>query len=178
MLIEEGDLTRLLSRLRLGELELFAGRLEPGYAAPDLDTEVLFNEPMSIVVAPGHPLTGVSRPGWKALAALPWVMPPPWASLRVKLEQVFLGKGLQPPGDTVETTSFLALHTVMRRRGAAALMARSVARHFEREGLVQVLPVRVPVDLPPVGIITMRGRRKSPSADRLIDCLRSAVPGA
>ncbi|MBP6817196.1 MAG: LysR family transcriptional regulator [Burkholderiaceae bacterium] len=176
VLVEEGDLTRLLPRLRLGELELFIGRLEPGYAAPDLDTEVLFNEPMSIVVAPDHPLAAVARPAWKALAALPWVMPPPWASLRVKLEQVFLAKGLQPPGDTVETASFLALHTVVRSRGAAALMARSVARHFERERLVRVLPVRVPVELPPVGIITMRGRRNSPSADRLIECLRAVAP--
>ncbi|MBP8306465.1 MAG: LysR family transcriptional regulator [Burkholderiaceae bacterium] len=177
VLVEEGDLTRLLPRLRLGELELFVGRLEPGYAAPDLATEVLFNEPMNIVVAPDHPLTGVTRPGWKALAALPWVVPPPWASLRVKLEQVFLAKGLQPPGDTVETASFLALHTIVRARWAAALMARSVARHFEREGLLRVLPIRVPVELPPVGIITMRGRRKSPSAERLIDCLRAAAPG-
>ena len=29
----------------------------------------------------------------------------------------FLAKGLQPPSDTVETASFLALHTVVRRRG-------------------------------------------------------------
>ena len=176
VLVEEGDLTRLLPRLRLGELELFIGRLEPGYAAPDLDTEVLFNEPMRIVVAPDHPLAALARPTWKALAALPWVMPPPWASLRVKLEQVFLAKGLQPPGDTVETASFLALHTVVRRRGAAALVARSVARQFERERLVRVLPVRVPVELPPVGIITVRGRRNSPSADRLIECLRAVAP--
>ena len=36
VLIDEGDLTRLLPKLRLGELDLFVGRLEPAYASPDL----------------------------------------------------------------------------------------------------------------------------------------------
>ena len=53
VLIEEGDLTHLLPKLRLGELDLFVGRLEPGYAAPDLQTEALFEEPMVVVAAPG-----------------------------------------------------------------------------------------------------------------------------
>ena len=56
VLIEEGDLTRLLPKLRLGELDLFVGRLEPGYASPDLVTEALLEEPMAVVVRP------VSRP--------------------------------------------------------------------------------------------------------------------
>ena len=60
--VEEGDLTRLLPRLRLGEVDLFVGRLEPGYAAPDLETEALYEEPMRIVARPDHPLAGRRRP--------------------------------------------------------------------------------------------------------------------
>ena len=44
VLIDEGDLTRLLPKLRLGELDLFVGRLEPGYASPDLETEALYDD--------------------------------------------------------------------------------------------------------------------------------------
>ncbi|MCA3184539.1 MAG: LysR family transcriptional regulator, partial [Cupriavidus sp.] len=40
VLVEEGDLTHLLPRLRLSELDVIVGRLEPAYAAPDLVTEV------------------------------------------------------------------------------------------------------------------------------------------
>lgn len=36
-----GDRTRLPPKLRLGEIDLFVGRLEPGHAAPDLVTEKL-----------------------------------------------------------------------------------------------------------------------------------------
>ena len=175
VLVEEGDLTRLLPRLRLGELDLFVGRLEPGYAAPDLVTEVLFNEPMVAVVEPGHALAGKPRPGWADLAALPCVMPPPWASLRVKLEQQFFRHGLQPPSDLIETSSFLAQATFIGQRGAVGFMARSVARHFEREGVLKVLTLKVPVELPSVGLITMRGRTATTTTSQLMDCLRQAA---
>ncbi len=175
VLVEEGDLTHLLPKLRLGELDLFVGRLEPGYAAPDLVTEALFNEPMVAVVKPGHTLTHKARPGWADLAALPSVMPPPWASLRVKLEQQFYKHGLHPPTDLVETSSFLALLTFVAERNAAGFLARSVARHFERQGVVKVLPLKITVELPPIGVMTMRGRMLTPTAEQLMECLRAAA---
>lgn len=178
VLVEEGDLTHLLPKLRLGELDLFVGRLEPGYASPDLIAEALYNEPMVVVVKPGHALTSKRKPAWSDLASAPCVMPPPWASLRVKLEQMFFRHGLQPPGDIIETSSFLALSTFLRERGAAGFMARSVAAQYEREGLVKVLKMTVPIDLPPIGIMTLRGRLLTPVSQQLMECLRSAAPGA
>lgn len=179
VLVEEGDLTRLLPRLRLGELDLFVGRLEPGYAAPDLETEALYDEPMALVVRPGHALAaGRRRPAWPALAAAPWVVPPPWASSRVKLEQTFFRHGLQPPADLVESASFLAIQSFVRERGAVGFLARSVARHFVAQGLVQVLDVALPFELPPVGLITVRGRLRTPAADQLMQCLRAVAKQA
>ena len=175
VLVEEGDLTRLLPRLRMGELDLFVGRLEPGYAAPDLVTEALYEEQMAIVARPEHPLALKAKPSWADLAAAPWVMPPPWASSRVKLDQMFFKHALHPPADIVETASFLATLTFVRERPAVGFLARGVARHFEREGLVKVLPVRLQIELPPVGIITMRGRLRTPSSEQLIECLRRAA---
>ena len=177
VLVEEGDLTHLLPKLRLGELDLFVGRLEPGYAAPDLVTEALCREEMRVVVRPGHPLAARRTVAWKDLADLPCVVPPPWASLRVKLEQQFHRHGLQPPHDLVETASFLAQVTFVQQRGAAAFMAEAVARHFEAAGLVQVVPLDVPVELPAAGLITMRDRPLTPVTQQLIDCLRIAAAG-
>lgn len=175
VLVEEGDLTRLLPKLRLGELDLFVGRLEPGYAAPDLVTEALLEEPMAVVVKPNHPLLSKRKPGWKDLAAMPCVMPPPWASLRVKLDQMFFREGLHPPVDIVESASFLSQLSFLQQRDAAAFMARSVAQHFQRQRVLEVLSIKVPIELPPVGLITLRGRRGTPSAERLIECLRFAA---
>jgi DNA-binding transcriptional LysR family regulator len=175
VLVEEGDLAHLLPKLRLGELDLFVGRLEPGYAAPDLIAEPLFNEPMVAVVKPDHPLARKAKPRWADLAAIPSIMPPPWASLRVKLEQQFYQLGLQPPTDVIETASFLALLTFVGQRDAAGFMARSVARHFEREGAVKVLPLKIALDLPPIGMMTMRVRKLTTTARQLMECLRQAA---
>lgn len=177
VLVEEGDLTHLLPKLRLGELDLFVGRLEPGYAAPDLETEALYNESMVAVVRPDHPVLKKARPGWADLATLPCVLPPPWASLRVKLEQEFHKHGLHPPTDLIETSSFLAQITFVQDRAAVAFMARSVGRYFEKQGWVTQLKIKVPVDLPPVGLITVRGRRLTATTQQLMDCLRQSAKG-
>ncbi|MDD0838195.1 LysR family transcriptional regulator [Curvibacter sp. HBC61] len=172
VLVEEGDLTRLLPPLRQGELDVFVGRLEPGYAAPDLETEALYTEPMCIVCGPRHPLARRRRVDWAELAAQPWVMPPPWASSRIKLNQMFYKHRLNPPVDVIESASFLVTLTCLREHGAMGFWAQSVARHYRDQGLVRVLPIEVPIDLPPVGLITVRGRLRTPAAEQFMACLR------
>ena len=175
VLIDEGDLTRLLPKLRLGELDLFVGRLEPGYAAPDLETEALYNDPMVAVAHPTHRLARKRQVRWADVAAGPCVLPPPWASLRVKLEQQFFAHGLQPPIDIIESASFLSQITFLQQRGAVAFMARAVARHFVQQGMVAVLNLPVAVELPPVGLITLRGQRMTPVTGLLVEHLREVA---
>ncbi len=175
VLIEEGDLTRLLPKLRLGELDLFVGRLEPGYASPDLETEALYADPMVAVVRPDHPLARKRRATWADLAAQPCVLPPPWASLRVKLEQQFFAHGLHPPADIVESASFLSQITFLHQRSAVAFMARTVARHWAAQGMLAVVRLPVPIELPPVGLITLRGQAITPVTAALVECLREVA---
>lgn len=175
VLVEEGDLTRLLPRLRVGELDLFVGRLEPGYAAPDLLTEPLYEEPMCIVCRPDHALARQAKPRWADLAAMPWVVPPPWASSRIKLNQMFYQQGLNPPVDIVETSSFLVTLSFLRQRSALAFVARGVARYLAQEQLAQVLPMALKIELPPVGLITMRQRLRTPACEQMMACLRRAA---
>jgi DNA-binding transcriptional LysR family regulator len=176
VLVEEGDLTRLLPQLRLGELDVFVGRLEPGYAAPDLETEPLYEEPMCIVCGPRHALARRRAPDWADLAAARWVMPPPWASSRVKLHQLFYKHGLNPPVDVIESASFLVTLSCLRERGALGFWARSVAEHYQAQELIRILPVQAPMELPPVGLITLRGRLRPPAAEQLMACLRTVNP--
>src|SRR5262245_18139580 len=172
--IEEGDLTRLMTRLRVGELDLIVGRLEQGYAAPDLETEALYDETMCLVARPDHPMAKKARPSWNELAELPWVVPPPWASSRIKLNQVFYQHGLNPPVDLIETASFLAMLSFVRQRPAIGFVGRAVARYLEKEGLAKTLAVKLPIELPPVGIITLRGRSRTPATTQLVEALRKA----
>lgn len=175
VLVEEGDLTRLLPRLRRGELDVLVGRLEPGYAAPDLDTEPLYQEPMCLVVNAHHTLARQKKITWAQLAQHAWVVPPPWASSRIKLEQIFHKHGLNPPSDLIESASFLAISCAIRDHHAIGFVARGVGLHFQKEGLFKVLPVSLDMDLPPVGLITMRGQKTSLTTQTLMACLRDVA---
>jgi len=176
--IEEGDLSQLLPRLRVGELDLIVGRLEPGYAAPDLATEVLHAEPMCLVAARGNPLHRVARPGWEALARQPWILPPVWASSRMKLNQAFYRRGLNPPDDVIETASYLMTVTFLARRRAIAFVARGVGSRLAREHVGKVLPIDLRLEMPPVGILTLRSRRQTPAAEQFIEGLRDSATDA
>ena len=109
------------------------------------------------------------------LAELPWVVPPPWASSRSKLAQMFYKHRLVPPADIVETASFLVTLSVMHQRPAVGFLARGVAQHFSQQGMLRILKIKVPIELPPVGIITLRGRPKTPASQLLMDCLRKVA---
>ena len=172
VMIEEGDLASLVPRLRAGELDLVVGRLEPAHAAPDLEAEPLYNEPMVVVAGPEHALARKPRVSWGDLAAQPWVVPPPWASMRRKLGEAFQGRRLDMPTDLVEAVSFLAIVSLVRERPAVAFLARSVARAFARERMVSVLAIGFRQPMPPVGLIRLRGGRRPPSAEQLVDSLR------
>lgn len=177
--IEEGDLSRLLPRLRTGELDVIVGRLEPGYAAPDLETEALYAEPMRVIVAPGHPLAARRSLGWADLALQPWVVPPAWASSRVKLVQLFHRHGLEPPSDVIESASYLVTLTFLHQRGCVGFVAGAVADQLARQGWAVPLALPVPIELPPVGLIQLRHGLRTPAADRLLALLREgARPGA
>jgi DNA-binding transcriptional LysR family regulator len=173
--VEEGDLSRLLPRLRQTELDLIVGHLEPGYASPDLETETLYDEPMNVICETGHRLVARKKPDWSDLVAQPWVVPPAWASWRAKLDQLFHERKLNPPSDLVETASFLVMLTVMRQRQALGIVGHSVAMHLEREKLARIINVKVAIELPPVGIITIRGSPHTPATQQIIEALRQAA---
>ena len=177
VLVEEGDLTHLLPKLRLGELDFFIGRLEPGYAAPDLSTEVLHDEPMVAIAARQSAIAKKRAPTWTDIAALPCVMPPSWASLRVKLEQQFHRHGVTPSADLMETSSYLAALMFVGQRGAVGFFAQFAARHFERSGLCRILNIPLEVTVPPVGVMTLRETKLSASSRQLLACLRDVSRG-
>lgn len=175
ILVEEGDLTRLLPRLRRGELDLLVGRLEPGYAAPDLHTEALYNDPMCLVVHKHHPLAKKRKVTWATLTQWPWVVPPPWASSRTKLVQIFHQHGLNPPENLVETASFLAILNAVTEQEAIGFVAREVGMHFQQKGLFNILPIALEMDLPPVGLIMLRGQEPSHATQALMANLRKVA---
>lgn len=95
----------LLSRLRRGELDLVVGRMTEAREIHDLAFEHLYYERLLLVVRAGHPLVGVDPLPAEALAAYPWVLPPPQTTLRQQVDSFCVRHALQLPSRLLETLS-------------------------------------------------------------------------
>jgi DNA-binding transcriptional LysR family regulator len=177
VLVEDGFLDTLLPRLRAGEFDMVISRLEPRWTTADLEAEPLYQDSLTVVASPHHPLVGVRKPGWRQLSTVPWIVPRAGAPIRLRLERTFSEQGLSMPRDVVEVTSLMSIAMMLRERPAVALLSDCVARDLAGMGVVRVLPVALPFDLAPVGLIRVRGKPVSPAGRLLIDCLHSAAEG-
>jgi len=132
---------------------------------------------MRLICSPSHPLAAQKRVSWAQLQTQRWVMPPPWATSRTKLHQLFYKNRLNPPTDCLESASYLATLAFVQTQNAVGFVARNVAQHLHTQGLVQVLPVALPMELPPVGVMLLAGQSPSVVTLKLLACLREVAQG-
>ncbi len=100
-----GSSAFLLSRLRMGELDLVVGRMTEAREIRDLAFEHLYYEPLSLVVRAGHPLAGIDPLPPARLNAFPWVLPPPQTTLRQQVDSFCVRHSLTLPDRLLETLS-------------------------------------------------------------------------
>jgi DNA-binding transcriptional LysR family regulator len=174
--VREGPLEALLPELSLGRLDLVVGRL-PYQQSRDLEAKVLGAHPVVLVTRPRHPLTRRRTLAWKDLAEYPWVLPAVDSLLREPVESAFQEHGLDLPGDHIETISVHVTSGYVQMTDAIGAMARDVALYYRRLGVVSVLPLNFPRDAQPLGMTWHRGRRLSPSARLMMQCLEQAAKG-
>lgn len=172
----------------LAEL-LVAGRLDfalarlPETRDPGLfELEPLGEEPVDLVVRPGHALARRPRLAARDLLGYDWVMPGPGALLRRTVLERLAALGLPPPPGRLATSSFLLTLAMLRETNAIAPLASAVARRFAsgpeegpEAGLV-ILPIDLGIVVPAYGLLRLRGARLTPAAQRLSDLIRAQVP--
>lgn len=175
--IDDGLMEPLLERLRLGELDLVIGRLDAVPEVTGLALESLYLDEVVAVVSYDSPLAQQRDISWSRLAEHPWTLPPAGSFVRSRFDELSRQSGMPRPRDVVETSSFLAMVTLLRERGAVCLMSSALAHYCERVQLARVLSLS-PVHLnAPVGIIRIEGRRERPGVAHFSECLRLAARG-
>ncbi|MGH8417973.1 MAG: pca operon transcription factor PcaQ [Pseudomonas sp.] len=99
-----GPSAYLLSRLRLGELDLVVGRMTESPEILGLSFEHLYSESMTLVVRRGHPLLTHL---WsdKRLEDYPLVLPLAGTTIRKFADSLFVQHGISPPRQRLETLS-------------------------------------------------------------------------
>ncbi|MFS0826147.1 pca operon transcription factor PcaQ [Pseudomonas phoenicis] len=96
---------QLLGQLHLGELELVVGRMTDSPQIQGLSFEHLYNESMSLVVRPGHPLLAAGAKARERVSGYPLVLPPEGTTIRRHADSLFVQCAIELPAQRLETLS-------------------------------------------------------------------------
>lgn len=173
--VEEGRFDALLPALRAGDLDVLVLRLEPSRITPDLEVERLYPDPLCLVCGAANPLARRDTLSWSDLIEQAWIVPPRPSTIRIKVEDLFLSQGFAMPPSIVEAMSFLAIRALLDETSSVSVLAQSVARHWQAQGAVHILPIEFPLVLAHVGIVTLKGRHQAKNVAALVEAVRGAV---
>ncbi|MFF7400218.1 LysR family transcriptional regulator [Achromobacter sp. NPDC008082] len=149
----EGLLEPLVERVERREIDLIIGPLDVRASRSGLCTEWLMTDTFSVVARRGHPLTELAAPRWEDTDGYPWILPPPGILSRVRLDQAVSEAGMPPPRPAVQTSSLVALLSMLQDRDYIATLASSVARMYERWNLISIVPMPSRLEFGPIGML-------------------------
>ena len=170
--VDTGTSAALLTRLRLGELDLVVGRMSEAEEIRDLAFEHLYHEPMIAVVRAGHPVTGQTGMTPTALTYYPWVIPPPRTTLREQLERYWVEQSIDPP-HALETLSLPLSSAYVLGTDAVWITPADTARDYVQSHQMVVVAAPIEIRGGSVGFAINSSQPMSPAARQLCDCLRA-----
>lgn len=171
----EGVLDDLLHKLDHGELDIVLGRLGGRALPAGCATLRLYDEPICVVAAAGHPLTEAGTLTLASVHALPWVLPLPGTMMSERLAQAFEPAGLTLPAARMQSNSLLATLAQVCHSDWLAAMPLAIARYHERQGLIRILPLRMQAHFGAIAAVYRRHAAPMPAVQAALDWLTQAL---
>lgn len=151
-------------------VELTIGRITTPAVDDTLDTEILFSERLYVVVGATSPLARRRKVTMADLTDEQWVLPPADSISGKLIADIFHANGLKIPEACVVTQSVQLHNRLLARGDFITIFPGSALRTHSKD--LCVLPIRLPGDPQPVGIVTLKNRTLSPVAQLFLDCAR------
>lgn len=166
--ITVGSSDRLLEEVVSRRLDFAICRIPPNMNPLWFDYVHLGNETLRLVVAPDHPLAGKTAVDEEDLSRQNWVLQERGSLLRQIVDDFHRAKGILP-GSVVSTSSVLLTILLIKQTKRVGLFADTVARLLEEHGLLRALPIKADLTVPDFGIIKLKDRDLSMSAQLVFD---------
>jgi DNA-binding transcriptional LysR family regulator len=141
----------------------------------DLDVEVLFNDPFSLVVSRNSKWARRRKLDLTDLVDEPFIIPPAEAWGGALVVEAFRQRGLAPPKVLVSTLSISLRNGLIDDSGFITLLTRSVIRTYGERYALKVLPIALPAHRSPVGIVMLRNRTLAPVVKLFIQSAREVA---
>lgn len=153
--LRTGTNVELLTALKAGELDFVIGRMAEPDAMQGLSFELLYAEPLALVVRPGHPL--LAQPGasssLQAVLDYPLVVATPGTVPRHHTDALFQTHGLRLPTGVTETLSVSVARLLACRSDAVWITPERAARDDMAQGGLVRLSIPTSGTKEPVGLL-------------------------
>lgn len=162
----------LIRGVRAMRLDFVLARVPPDVDPSEFDVLRAGVEHVDVIARRGHPLADRGPVTLTDLLSHDWVMQASGAPIRVAIEEALLGQGARPPMRVTNTSSLLVTIAMLEATDALAPVSREVARLLTGGGAapgLAILPVVERVVVAPYSLLSIRGRRLAPVAQRCRD---------
>ena len=173
--VVEGTHDQLIPALRVGDIDVILGRQAQSSADAGVSSEVLYHEPVSVVVRKGHPLMAQQNLQLADLLNYPWILPLKDTALREEVDNAFLSAGLTLPKNTIESVSILTNRKLLTFTDMIAVMPFQVIRFYEEIGLLERLPIELQAKLGPVGASVRDEAEQRPLLQYVLQVVREVA---
>jgi DNA-binding transcriptional LysR family regulator len=156
--------------LRERSIDLLLGRIPESFAETDLEADILFDDPVHVVI--GKQSKWARARGLKLadLANEAWILPPPDTLAGSLTADLFRANGLAVPRAPMTTLS-MHLCCQLAATGRFVTVLSNSILHFRGEALgLKVLPIKLPLQPRPVAFLKIKHRTLSPVAQRFVEC--------
>jgi len=137
--------------------------------------EFLFDDPYVVVSAAHHPWVKRRRINPSELANASWVLPPVESPPGAIVSQAFRAAGLAYPHVTVVAATPLVRMSLLSTGRFLTIFSTSALRFPASHARLKVLPVKLPLARPAIGIITLKDRTLTPVAQLFIEHARAVA---
>lgn len=168
----DGPYENLLRALRGGSADVLIGALRQPAPASDVVEEVLFDDPLTLVVRARHPLTRILDPDLAKLRRYPWIAPRQGTPLRRHFEALFADIGL--PSGTIDCNCLEAARATLLESDRVMLLSARQVMADVKAGLLATLPHPLGRVVRTIGLTFRSGWQPTEPQLVLTDLLRLA----
>jgi DNA-binding transcriptional LysR family regulator len=170
----DGPYDELITGLRHGDLDCIIGALRSPPPTDDVRQEVLFDDPLAVVVGRDHPLTRATRVTLADTLRYPWVAPPRTAPAGAMLYGTLRIHELPETPVRVVTSSLVVVRGLLALGEYITLISLHQMRYEYEQGAVVPLPIDLPVSNRPIGLTVRKDWRPTQTQQQFIASLRQA----
>jgi DNA-binding transcriptional LysR family regulator len=161
--------------LRERRIDLLVGRIPMPFVEDDLEANIVCDDQIVVVAGRRSKWARARRLKLADLADERWVLPPDETLPGPLARELFHASGIEMPRAPVTT---LSIHLCCRLAASGRFVATlptSVVRFGGHDLSLKVLPIKLPKQPRPVGIVTVKNRTLSPVATLFVDCIRQMI---